>query len=120
MPEHPQLSLVQQCQLLKIARSSLYYQAKAPSDEELTLLRLIDQQYLETSFYGSRKMTVFLQQCGYRINRKRTQRLMRQLGLETIYPKPHLSQVHREHQVYPYLLRNLAIIRANHVWCVDI
>jgi putative transposase len=120
MPDHCQLSIVRQCQLLQLARSSLYYQPKAPSDEELELLRLIDQQYLETPFYGSRKMTVLLQQCGYRINRKRTQRLMRQLGLEAIYPKPRLSQVHPDHQVYPYLLRNLAITHANHVWCVDI
>ncbi|WNZ21396.1 hypothetical protein HJG54_21620 [Leptolyngbya sp. NK1-12] len=73
MPDHPQLSLVQQCQLLQIARSSLYYQPKAPVDEELELLRLIDQQYLETPCYGSRKMALFLQPCGYRINRKRTQ-----------------------------------------------
>jgi len=65
-------------------------------------------------------MTVFLQQCGYRINRKRTQRLMRQLGLEAIYPKPRLSQTHPDHQVYPYLLRNLLITAANQLWCTDI
>ena len=77
MPDHPHLSIVRQCQLLRVARSSLYYQAKDPSDEELTLLRLIDQQYLETPFYGSRKMTVFLQEQGYRINRCVRLRLMR-------------------------------------------
>lgn len=120
MPDHPHLSIVRQCQLLQIARSSLYYQAKDPSDEELTLLRLIDQQYLETPFYGSRKMTLFLREQGYRINRKRTQRLMRQLGVEAIYPKPKLSQPHPEHRVYPYLLRNLTVSAANQVWCTDI
>ncbi|WP_439648880.1 IS3 family transposase [Leptolyngbya ohadii] len=118
--DHPDLSIVQQCRLLQLARSSLYYQPKTPSDEELELLRLIDQQYLETPFYGSRKMTVFLQQQGYRINRKRTQRLMRQLGLQVIYPKPNLSKPHPEHRVYPYLLRDLAVTTPNQVWCTDI
>ncbi len=121
MSDHPHLSIVRQCQLLKLARSSLYYQAKEPSDEELTLMRLIDQQYLETPFYGSRKMTVFLQEQGYRIIRlrrgkalrKRTQRLMRQLGIEAIYPKPRLSQRQSEHQGYPYLLRDLIVSQAN-------
>jgi putative transposase len=120
MPDHPHLSIVRQCQLLKLARSSLYYQAKDPSDEELTLLQLIDQQYLETPFYGSRKMTLFLREQGYRIHRKRTQRLMRQLGIEAIYPKPKLSQLHPEHRVYPYLLRNVAVSAANQVWSTDI
>lgn len=103
-----------------MARSSFYYQPQAPSDEELTLLRLIDQQYLTTPFYGSRRMTVALQQQGYEVNRKRVQRLMRQLGIEALYPKPRLSQSHPEHQVYPYLLRDLAVTGANQVWCTDI
>lgn len=118
--DHLQLSIVRQCQLLGIARSSFYYQPQAPSEEELTLLRLLDQQYLKTPFYGSRRMTVVLRQHGYEINRKRVQRLMRQLGIEAIYPKPRLSQAHPEHQVYPYLLRNLEIAQANQVWCTDI
>jgi len=118
--DHPDVSVVRQCQLLAIARSSFYYEPQAPSDEELTLLRLIDQQYLETPFYGSRRMTVVLRQQGYEVNRKRVQRLMRQLGIEAIYPKPRLSQAHPEHQVYPYLLRDLAITGANQVWCTDI
>lgn len=106
MPDHPQLSVVRQCQLLSIARSSFYHRPQAPSEEELTLLKLIDQQYLETPFYGSRKMTVMLRQHGYAVNRKRVQRLMRPLGIEAIYPKPRLSPAHPEHQVYPYLLRD--------------
>jgi putative transposase len=118
--DHPQLTISRQCQLLKVARSSFYYQAQDPSEEELSLLRLIDEQYLKTPFYGSRRMTVVLRQQGYQVNRKRVQRLMRQLGLEAIYPKPRLSQAHPDHQVYPYLLRNLAVAHANHVWCTDI
>lgn len=120
MTDHPQLSIVRQCQLLGIARSSFYYQPQAPSEQELTLLRLIDQQYLETPFYGSRRMTVILRQLGHEVNRKRVQRLMRQLGIEAIYPKPRLSQAHPQHQVYPYLLRDLAVTSANQVWCTDI
>jgi putative transposase len=112
MPDHPHLSVVQQCQLLGIARSSYYYQPQSVSQEELTLLRLLDQQYLETPFYGSRRMMLALREKGYSVNRKRVQ--------QAIYPKPRLSQAAREHQVYPYLLRNLAITKANQVWCTDI
>jgi putative transposase len=118
--DHPDLSIARQCQLLNIARSSFYYQPQSPSAEELTLLRLIDQQYLETPFYGSRRMSVVLRQQGYAVNRKRVQRLMRQLGIEAIYPKPRLSQAHPQHQVYPYLLRDLAVTQADQVWCTDI
>jgi putative transposase len=118
--DHCELSMVRQCQLLGIARSSFYYQPQAPTEEELRLLRLIDQQYLETPFYGSRRMTVVLRQQGYEVNRKRVQRLMRQLGIEAIYPQPRLSQAHPEHQVYPYLLRGLTINATNQVWCTDI
>ena len=120
MSDHCELSIVRQCELLGIARSSFYYQPQAPTEEELKLLRLIDQQYLETPFYGSRRMTVVLRQQGYEVNRKRVQRLMRQLDIEAIYPKPRLSQAHPGHQVYPYLLRGLAINTANQVWCTDI
>lgn len=117
---HPQLSLVQQCKLLGINRSTLYYQPVEPSAEELTLLKLIDQQYLKTPFYGSRRMAAYLREQGYPINRKRVQRLMHQLGLQAIYPKPKLSQANPEHKVYPYLLRGLEIVRVNQVWSTDI
>jgi len=83
-------------------------------------MRLLDEQYLETPFYGSRKMTLVLRSHGYVINRKRVQRLMRQMGLFAIYPKPNTSKAHPTHRVYPYLLRELAIISANQVWCSDI
>ena len=105
-----------------MSRSSLYYQPVGPSEEELTLLRLIDEQYLKTPFYGSRRMTVHLRQQGFEVNRKRVQRLMHQLGLQAIYPKPKpkLSQAHPEHKVYPYLLRGVDIVAVNQVWSTDI
>ena len=120
MTDHPDLSVVRQCQLLGIARSSFYYQPQTPSDEELTLLRLLDQQYLKTPFYGSCRMTVILRQQGYEVNRNRVQRLMRQLGIAALYLKPRLSKAHPEHQVYPYLLHELTVIQSNQVWCTDI
>lgn len=84
------------------------------------MLKLLDEQYLKTPSYGSRKMLRFLREQGYQVNRKRVQRLMRQLGIEAIYCKPRLSQPHPEHRVYPYLVRNLTINRANQVWSTDI
>jgi putative transposase len=91
-----------------------------PSSEELDLLRVMDEIYMATPFYGSRRMTVVLRQRGYAINRKRVRRLMHQLGLQVIYPKPKLSQRHPAHKIYPYLLRNRTIERSNQVWCTDI
>ena len=114
------MSLVRQCELLGISRSSLYYQPVSPSDEELKLLRLIDEQYLKTPFYGSRRMVAHLAQQGYCVNRKRAQRLMCQIGLHTVYPKPKLSKRHPEHKVYPYLLRGVDIFSVNQVWSTDI
>jgi putative transposase len=114
------LSVVRQCELLEVSRSSLYYQVIAPSEEELQICRLIDEYYLKAPSYGSRRMTAWLREQGFVINRKRVQRLMHQLGLEAIYPKPKLSQKHPAHVVYPYLLRGLAITHANQVWCTDI
>lgn len=83
-------------------------------------MRLIDEQYLKTPFYGTRSMTHHLKRQGYPVNRKRIQRLMRQMGLEAIYPKPHTSRKHPSHKVYPYLLRELSIVRPNQVWAADI
>ena len=114
------VSLVRQCELLLLARSSVYYQPVATSDENLHLMRLIDQQYLRTPFYGSRRMTVVLQNLGYRVNRKRVQRLMRLMGIEAIYPKPNTSKSTPSHRIYPYLLRGLAVERVNQVWSIDI
>jgi putative transposase len=118
--DHPELSITRQCELLSLSHSSYYYHSKSISEEERTLLRLLDEQYLKTPFYGSRKMTVYLRELGYRVNRKRVQRLMRELGIEALYPKPRLSKANLAHQVYPYLLRDLTIETANQVWCTDI
>jgi len=83
-------------------------------------MRLIDEQYTKTPYFGSRKMVVILNEAGYQVGRRRIQRLMRLMGLEAIYPKPNLSKPHPEHKVYPYLLRNLKITRSNQVWGTDI
>jgi putative transposase len=119
-PDHLGLSLVQQCELVGLPRSSYYYEPGPESQENLKLMRLIDQQYTETPFYGSRRMTAWLRTEGYRVNRKRVQRLMRQIGIEAIYPKPRLSQGSAEHRVYPYLLRGVRIDHPQQVWSTDI
>ena len=111
---------MRQCQLLGLNRSTLYYQSKAIDATELELLRRLDELYLEMPVYGSRRMTAQLRREGYAVNRKRVQRLMRQLGLQAIYPKPKLTQVNPEHQVYPYLLRGVEITEVNQVWSTDI
>ena len=119
-PKHPELCIQRQCELLGISRSSYYYEPKEISSEELMLLRLLDEQYMKTPFYGSRKMTVYLNTLGYEVNRKRVIRLMNQLGVQAIYPKKRTTVRNPEHQIYPYLLRELSIEKANQVWCTDI
>jgi putative transposase len=94
--------------------------ARPVSAENLKIMRLIDEQYLKTPFAGSRSMRNFLRRLGYKINRKRVQRLMRLMGLEAIYPKPRTSRPHPAHKIYPYLLRNVTIERPNQVWAADI
>jgi putative transposase len=100
-------SIRQQCQWLNVPRSSYYYQPCSAAADDLVLMRLLDEQYLLTPQYGYRKMTVFLVEKGYSINRKRVSRLMRTMGIEAIYPKPSTSQPAVSHLIYPYLLRNL-------------
>lgn len=119
-PEHPQLSVRRQCELLGLARASYYYQPRAASPLNLELMRQIDKQYLETPFYGWPRMTVVLRQQGYAVNGKRVRRLMRQMGIQAIYPRPRTSTPHPGHRVYPYLLRDLAITHVNQVWSTDI
>ena len=116
----PVLSIVAQCRLLKVARSTLYYQPAPVSVDDLAVMRRIDELYLASPFYGSRRMTAVLRRAGWRVNRKRVQRLMRVMALEAIYQKPNTSRGHPAHKVYPYLLRGLAIDRPNQVWCADI
>jgi putative transposase len=106
--------------LLGLNRSTLYYQPAPETPENLALMKLIDQQYTDYPFYGSRKMTAWLSNEGHEVNRKRVQRLMRLMGLEAIYPKPQLSLAGRGHQIYPYLLRGVRISRVDQVWSSDI
>lgn len=119
-PEHLNISIARQCELLGLARSSWYYQAAPETDENLALLRLIDEEYTRHPFYGSRRMVVMMEKQGYDVNRKRIQRLMSVLGIETIYPKPSLSRADKKHNKYPYLLRGVNIKHSDHVWSTDI
>lgn len=113
------LPLKIQAELLSLSRSSLYYQPKAPSAQEVQAKRRIDEIYTAHPFLGSRKITVLLRQ-EMRISRPTVQRYMREMGITAIYPAPRLSQRHPEHQIYPYLLRNLVIERPNQIWGLDI
>jgi putative transposase len=114
------LSICRQCELLGLARSSFYYEPAPETAANLALMRLIDQRYTDCPFYGSRKMTIWLQGKGHAINRKRVQRLMRLMGLEAVYPKPKLSAAGCGHKVFPYLLRGVTIGRVGQVWSTDI
>ena len=118
--DHPGLSVVRQCELLDISRSSAYYSPVKIGEYELELMELIDRQYLQTPFYGSRKMTASLGKHGHQVNRKRVQRLMRRMGIEAIYRRPRTSIPDSGHKVYPYLLRGLQIDKVNQVWATDI
>ena len=115
-----QLSIRRQCELLGLSRSSLYYEAATETEANLCLMRLIDEQYLATPFFGSRRMTLWLRKAGHVVNRKRVQRLMHLMDLEAIYPKPRLSLANKEHRKFQYLLRGLPINRVNQVWSTDI
>lgn len=117
---HEFLSVRRQCALLGIHRSRLYYEPVPETAENLHFMRLIDEQYLKTPFWGSRNMTDFLRKKGYRVNRKRIQRLMRIMGLEGIAPGPSTSRPSPGHKIYPYLLRDVMITRPNQVWSSDI
>ena len=116
----PELSVVRQCELLDISRSSVYYSPVQLDEYELELMRLIDKQYLLTPFYGSRKMAAWLRGQGHHVNRKRVQRLMRLMGIEAIYRRPRTTRADSGHKVYPYLLRGLQIDKVNQVWATDI
>ena len=119
-PDHPRLSIVKQCELLSVARSTYYYQPSGESELNLELMRLIDKQYIETPFYGPRQMTRHLRREGYAVSRTRISRLMKLMGLAAIYQKPRTSIPNLQHKIYPYLLRGLVIDRPNQVWCADI
>lgn len=109
------MSIRRQCELLGLNRSSWYYEPAGETPENLAMMRRLDEQYLATPFYGSRKLAEVLG-----VNRKRVQRLMRLMGLEAIYPKPRTTLRDREHRIYPYLLRSVEVVRPNQVWSSDI
>jgi putative transposase len=111
---------VRQCELIGLPRSSRYYKPQEETADNLVLMRLLDEQYTRTPFYGSRRMVIALGEQGWKVNRKRVQRLMQQMGIEAIYPKPRLSDPAPGHRIYPYRLRGLVITRPNQVWSTDI
>lgn len=119
-PEHDQLSISRQCQLVEMSRSAYYYKPKGESPENLDIMFEIDKQYIETPFYGVEKMCEHLRSLKYNVNPKRVRRLMRLMGLEAIYCKPRLSIPDKEHKKYPYLLRGVTINRIDQVWSTDI
>ncbi len=114
------LPIKQQCALLDLCRSGVYYQAVPISKKDLELMRQIDKIHLVWPFYGSRKIRDELWGRGYDVGRDQVRRLMRLMGVEALYAKPNLSKAHPEHKKYPYLLRGLSITRSNHVWAADI
>lgn len=118
--DHRHLSLRRQCELIGLPRASLYYQPTGESALNLELMRLIDEEYTRRPFYGSPKMTVYLHRLGHQVNHKRVERLMHKMGLQALCPQPHTSQKASDHQVYPYLLRGMKIIRPMQVWAADI
>ena len=118
--DHPDLSVRRQCRLLSLARSSLYYHPRGESVENLAFMEIIDKQFLETPWYGSRQMARHMQREGHKCGRHRVRRLMRLMRLVPIYQEPKTSKKHPEHKIYPYLLRDLPITRPNQVWCTDI
>ena len=119
-PEHTQISLYRQCELLGLSRAGYYYKSRGESTLNLHLMNRIDEQYTRTPFYGVEKMTAWLVREGFTVNCKRVRRLMRKMGLEAIYPKRRLSMPSDGYKKYPYLLRDLKIVKPDQAWCVDI
>ena len=117
---HPRLSLVRQCALAGIGRSSFYYCPVGESEENLRLMREMDELYLNCPWYGSRQMARALRRRGHRVGRKRVRRLMQLMGLRSVAPRPNTSRRAPGHRVYPYLLGDLAVCRPNQVWCADL
>jgi len=119
-PEHAELSVQRQCELVGLVRSMWYYEPTPEKPENLRLMRLLDEQYLKTPFFGVLKMTDCLRKLKESVNPKRVRRLLRKMGLFAIFPKPNLSRPAPGHKIYPYLLRGLEIVRPNQVWSTDI
>jgi putative transposase len=118
--EAPVLPVSRQCRLLSVSRASIYRQPAAISEDDCTIMALIDQQYLARPYYGSRRMAAWLATQGRVVNRKRVRRLMRLAGLVAIYQRPNTSKPASAHKIYPYLLGGISIERVNQVWCADV
>lgn len=117
---HPRISIARQCELLGLARSTLYYHRAGTGPEDDRLMRLIDEQFTRTPFYGVRRITAWLRSLHWEVNPKRVRRLMRTMGLEPIYSKPRLSNPDKGNRRFPYLLRGVEITRPDQVWSTDI
>lgn len=118
--DHSKLSVVRQCELLTVSRSGFYYTPAPESEENLAIMRFLDQQYLDTPFYGVERLLVLLVACGWLINRKRLRRLMKLQGWQTLYPRPRTTRADLKAYKYPYLLKDLTMERKNQVWAIDI
>ena len=114
------ISINRQCALLEVSKGGLYYEPKPINPYTLQLMDLIDEQHCKIPFYGSRRLTAWLQSIGHSVNRKRVQRLMKLMRIEAIYPKPKLTRRNESHKIYPYLLKGMKIERPDHVWSTDI
>jgi len=119
-PEHTGLSVRRQCELLGLPRSSFYFEPAGETEQNLALMRIIDEQYMDTPYFGYRKMTDWLRLQGHDVNHKRVRRLMRLMGLAAVFPGKQTTQRNPGHKVYPYLLRDVEITRSNQVWSTDI
>ena len=119
-PADERLSMRRQCALVGVARSGVYRTKALPGEADLAVMKRLDELFTDRPFYGSRRMTLQLRHEGHAINRKRVQRLMRRIGIAALGPKPNTSKPAPGHKIYPYLLRDLKIVRPNHVWCADI
>jgi putative transposase len=118
--DHPHLSVRRQCTMLGVARSSVYRQGRAANDDELGLMRRLDELFTRWPFLGSRRMTAMLRAEGSAINRKRVRRLMRRMGIAALGPKRRTSKPGPGHAIYPYLLRDVTVERPNQAWAADI
>lgn len=117
---HERISRERQCELVGLSRASLYYRARPETQQNLELMRLLDEQYTRHPFYGVRRMAALLKMQGYAVNEKRVRRLLREMGLEAQYPKPQLSRANAQNRTFPYLLKEVSIKRVNQVWSTDI
>jgi len=119
-PMNPEIAVSRQCVLLDLSRSSFYYKPEGEDEENLRLMRMIDEEYTKHPFYGARRLAAWLRAHGFSANRKRVSRLMRLMGIAAIYPKPRLSANGPDHKIYPYLLQGIEINKPDQAWSADI